>query len=73
MPDRCAYSDLPADTCHHCQEPPTSDPNPTPTSSRPFTARHDGTCRGCSFDIRPGETVRYLADALHHVRCADGR
>jgi hypothetical protein len=40
--------------------------------SRPFVASFGGPCAAeCGDRIKPGEEVRYVADELMHVECAD--
>jgi hypothetical protein len=72
MPDLCIHELHRCTICHtptHARGPAL----PGGQRSHPFTARYDGTCAGCGFDIRQGETVRYEADGrLVHGRCADG-
>lgn len=51
--------------CAVCDEP-----EERAADSRTFTARYDGICRGCGFDIKVGESVHYVSDALRHARCA---
>lgn len=59
-------------SCLTCMEddglgPPPAPPPPT-VSSRSFTARHPGHCRGCAFPIEPGEQVVYMDDqTLRHA------
>ena len=65
--NRCPH-DLDPRACAACAGPsPSRDRRPT---SGTFTARYDGTCSGCGFDVRPGDWVRYDADAVVHERCS---
>lgn len=53
-------------SCFACMEdegvgPPPKPPAPE-VSSRPFTARHPGHCRGCAFPIEPGDLIVYMTD-----------
>ncbi len=72
MPDICDFSGVRPDGCAHCRNVPDATATlPAGGNSATFRARHDGTCRGCTFDIRPGQNVRYVNDRLVHVGCAD--
>lgn len=53
--------------CHLCRDEPAAERVP---ESRPFTARYDGECAGCGFDVRWGEIVQYRhGGRLYHERC----
>lgn len=71
MNDTCDVSDLPAGQCAHCRLAGPIDVHET--DSWIFSARYEGTCGGCGFDIKPGEPVQYVAltngSTLTHARC----
>ena len=54
MTELCRHDLAPAScaTCAGLEDLPAD-------GSHPFTARYDGTCAGCGFDIREGQRIRY--------------
>lgn len=65
--NRCPH-DIDERACVTCRQEDVIDRHIDGTASHPFTARYDGTCLGCGFDIRPGERVRYVEGRyLAHV------
>lgn len=50
----CIHGGLP-EICPPCQGTPTAPP--AVERSHPFTAKYDGRCAGCGFDIYPGQRI----------------
>ena len=63
MTEPCRHDLNPAScaTCAGIEDLLNDDP-----PGRPFTARFDGTCAGCGFDIRVGERIRYREGRTVH-------
>lgn len=66
----CPTSNLPSVACAHCRQLATE--HDSRGMSRRFTVRFASECAGCSFDIRPGDTARFVDGRNHHEGCADG-
>lgn len=69
--ERCPH-DVHPRACSTCRQDDAIDRHIAGTASRPFTARFDGVCRGCGFDIRAGEQVRYVDGDLAHAQPGGG-
>jgi len=72
-PAECPHADyLTPDTCSLCKG--TVRPHGAvdePDLGPVFTARFPGRCRGCAFDISPGEPIRARDGVFMHEGCAD--
>lgn len=77
MAELCPMTELHPAACGHCIDArahtaglPVLDEPVKPSRSAPFAARYDGICGSCEFDVRAGEQVVYVDDALRHRSCA---
>lgn len=69
--DECPHGALyPLEPCTPCQGGPA---RRLPDVGPEFTMRFDGTCPGCGFDLRPGQTGRIADGSAHHTACVDTR
>jgi hypothetical protein len=72
--DECRSFYPHAAVCHGCAPPvPPVPAKRAPVGGDPrqvVTAFRPGTCRGCAYDILPGEPITGTDDGWFHARCA---